>query len=294
MSSAHLSTSDPFSENRIQHYENFPVASWLCPPHLRPAIVAIYNFARTADDIADEGSATAQERLDDLATFRADLFAAQNDHTGVKGISNRWESVFVPLQSAIAKFNLPASLLNDLLSAFEQDICKTRDHEGYANEAELLDYCSRSANPVGRLLLHLYGIHEADALRMSDHICTALQLINFWQDLSQDIPRGRFYLPLEPCAEFGVSKTDLLNLKQTPNATNLIASQAMNTLSTMQKGIQLAHILPGRAGWELRFVIQGGLRILDKIKGLNYAMLENRPKLNKFDFVVIAWRALWM
>ena len=294
MSSAHLPTPDPSSEYRIQHYENFPVASWLCPPHLRPAIVAIYNFARTADDIADEGSANAQERLDDLATFRADLFAAQNGHTGVKAISNRWESVFVPLQSAIAKFNLPASLLNDLLSAFEQDIRKTRDHEGYANEAELLDYCSRSDNPVGRLLLHLYGIHDADALRMSDHICTALQLINFWQDLSQDIPRGRFYLPLESCAEFGVSKTDLLNLKQTQNTTNLIASQAMNTLATMHKGIQLVHILPGRAGWELRFVIQGGLRILDKIKDLNYAMLENRPKLNKLDYVVIAWRALWM
>ncbi|MBK7027340.1 MAG: squalene synthase HpnC [Polaromonas sp.] len=294
MSSAHLSTSDPLSENRIQHYENFPVASWLCPPHLRPAIVAIYNFARTADDIADEGSATAQERLDDLATYRADLYAAQLADTNVKTLSNQWESVFVPLQSAIAQFNLPVPLLNNLLSAFEQDIRKTRDHEGYVNEAELLDYCSRSANPVGRLLLHLYGIHDADALRMSDHICTALQLINFWQDLSQDIPRGRFYLPLESCAEFGVSKTDLLNLKQTPNATNLIASQAMNTLTTMQKGMQLVHILPGRAGWELRFVIQGGLRILDKIKGLNYAMLENRPKLNKFDFVVIAWRALWM
>ena len=294
MSSAHLPTPDPSSEYRIQHYENFPVASWLCPPHLRPAIVAIYNFARTADDIADEGSANAQERLDDLATFRADLFAAQNGHTGVKAISNRWESVFVPLQSAIAKFNLPASLLNDLLSAFEQDIRNTRDKDGYANEAELLDYCSRSANPVGRLLLHLYGIHDADALHMSDHICTALQLINFWQDLSQDIPRGRFYLPLESCAEFGVSKTDLLNLKQTQNTTNLIASQAMNTLATMQKGMQLVHILPGRAGWELRFVIQGGLRILDKIKMLNFAMLENRPKLNKLDFVVIAWRALWM
>ncbi|MBK7501479.1 MAG: squalene synthase HpnC [Polaromonas sp.] len=292
MSSAHLSTSDPLSENRIQHYENFPVASWLCPPHLRPAIVAIYNFARTADDIADEGSATAQERLDDLATYRADLYAAQLADTNVKTLSNQWESVFVPLQSAIAQFNLPVPLLNNLLSAFEQDIRKTRDHEGYVNEAE--DYCSRSANPVGRLLLHLYGIHDADALRMSDHICTALQLINFWQDLSQDIPRGRFYLPLESCAEFGVSKTDLLNLKQTPNTTNLIASQAMNTLATIQKGMQLVHILPGRAGWELRFVIQGGLRILDKIKGLNYAMLENRPKLNKFDFVVIAWRALWM
>jgi hydroxysqualene synthase len=140
----------------------------------------------------------------------------------------------------------------------------------------------------------LYNIHDTDALRMSDHICTALQLINFWQDLSQDIPRGRFYLPLESCEAFGVRKEDLIHLNQTQNATNLIASQAMNTLTIMQKGMQLVHIIPGRAGWELRFVIQGGIRILDKIKELNYAMLENRPKLNKLDFVVIAWRALWM
>lgn len=294
MPSAHITTADPSPENRIQHYENFPVASWLCPPRLRPAIVAIYNFARTADDIADEGNASAQERLDDLAAYRTALFAAQRGLTDTNEIANRWKSVFVPLQSAIAQFNLPIPLLNNLLTAFEQDICKTRDHEGYANEAELLDYCSRSANPIGRLLLHLYGIHDADALRMSDHICTALQLINFWQDLSQDIPRGRFYLPLESCAEFGVRKTDLIHLNQTQNATNLIASQAINTLATMQKGIQLVHTIPGRAGWEMRFVIQGGIRILDKIKDLNYAMLENRPKLNKWDFVVIAWRALWM
>jgi len=289
-----MNTKNGYAKNLIQHYENFPVASFLCPPHLRPAVVAIYNFARTADDIADEGSAPAQERLADIEAFRADLFAAQNSSTNSMTLSNRWQSVFVPLQAAIEQFKLPVTLLNDLLSAFEQDIRNTDNKEGYTNEAELLNYCQRSANPIGRLLLHLYGIHDAEALRMSDHICTALQLTNFWQDLSQDIPRGRFYLPLDACTEFGVSKTDLINLKQTQNATNLIAAQAMKTLATMQKGMKLVHIIPGRAGWELRFVIQGGIRILDKIQKLNFAMLENRPKLNKLDFVVIAWRALWM
>ncbi len=278
------------STDNIQHYENFPVASWLCPPHLRPAIVAIYRFARTADDIADEGLASPQQRLNDLAAYRIDLFAAYQG----EAVSNRWTSVFTPLRTTISHFNLPVYLLNDLLSAFEQDILKTSQAQGYATDAELLDYCTRSANPIGRLLLHLYNIDNENALTMSDHICTALQLINFWQDLSQDIPRARFYLTEDSCAQYGVSKADLVSLKQTRNARNLIASKVINTLITMQKGMNLVHTIPGRAGWELRFVVQGGLRILDKIKALDYAMLENRPKLTRLDYVLIAWKALWM
>ena len=160
----------------VTHYENFPVASWLCPAHLRPAIAAIYAFARTADDIADEGSASADERLRDLAAFRADLQAAGR---GVPP-SARWPRVFYPLGDAIDRFRLPVPLLDDLLRAFEQDVAKTRDGAGYASRAELIDYCGRSANPVGRLLLHLYGVHDAQALARSDAICSALQLINFW------------------------------------------------------------------------------------------------------------------
>jgi hydroxysqualene synthase len=280
----------PQSAQEITHYENFPVASWLCPPHLRPAIAAIYWFARTADDLADEGDVTTQQRLDDLAAFRFDLMAAS------KGpfISTRWSHVFTPLAAAITKFALPIKHLDDLLSAFEQDIRKTRDGQGYVNDAELHDYCARSANPVGRLLLHLYGITDDSALSYSDNICTALQLINFWQDISQDIPRGRFYLPEDACTQFKVSRADLISLKQTKNTTDLIASKAINTLAMMQKGSKLVHLIPGRAGWELRFVVQGGLRILDKIKALDYAMLEKRPKLTKLDYVVIGWRALWM
>jgi squalene synthase HpnC len=278
------------SAQEITHYENFPVASWLCPPHLRPAIAAIYWFARTADDLADEGDITPQQRLDDLTAFRNDLLAA------VKGesASTRWPQVFTPLAAAITKFSLPINLLDDLLSAFEQDIRKTRDGQGYATEAELHDYCARSANPVGRLLLHLYGITDETALGYSDNICTALQLINFWQDISQDIPRGRFYLSEDACTQFNVSRADLLSLKQTKNTTDLIAAQTVNTMAMMQKGSKLVHLIPGRAGWELRFVVQGGLRILDKIKALDYAMLVKRPKLTRLDYVVIAWRALWM
>ncbi len=282
--------SAPQSAQEITHYENFPVASWLCPPHLRTAITAIYWFARTADDLADEGDATPQQRLDDLAAFRSDLLlAAKTEST-----SSRWPHIFKPLASAITKFSIPINHLEDLLSAFEQDIRKTRDGAGYATEAELHDYCTRSANPVGRLLLHLYGIADDAALRYSDHICTALQLINFWQDLSQDIPRGRFYLPEDACAAYKVTKADLTALRQTENTTKLIAAQAVNTLVMMKKGSKLVHLIPGRAGWELRFVVQGGLRILDKIKALDYAMLVKRPKLTKLDYVVIGWRALWM
>ncbi|MDO8455469.1 MAG: squalene synthase HpnC [Burkholderiaceae bacterium] len=276
--------------NVRSHYENFPVASWLCPPYLRPAVAAIYWFARTADDIADEGSAGAQQRLDDLAAYRADLLATTQNHAG----SGRWPQVFEPLAPVLTQFKLPTGLLTDLISAFEQDIGKTRDASSYANQSELLDYCRRSANPVGRLLLHLYGITDAASLQLSDQICTALQLINFWQDLSQDIPRGRFYLPTEDCARHGVSQDDLTTLKQTSNATNLIAYQAAIASATMLNGSPLVHCIPGRAGWELRLVVQGGLRILDKIKALDWATLQHRPKLTKWDAPIILWRALWM
>ncbi|MFL6663494.1 MAG: squalene/phytoene synthase family protein, partial [Rhizobacter sp.] len=159
----------------VEHYENFPVASWLCPPALRPAVTAIYGFARTADDLADEGDATPAQRLADLATYRRDLDAAA---TGAPP-SARWTAVFSPLAGAIARHGLPVPLLHDLLDAFSQDVVQAR----YADRAELLDYCRRSANPVGRLLLHLYGIDDPRALHESDAICTALQLANFWQDL---------------------------------------------------------------------------------------------------------------
>ena len=270
----------------VSHYENFPVASVLCPPRLRPAIVAIYAFARTADDMADEGDAPAQARLDDLAAYRADLVAV----AGGQAPSARWPDVFEPLGQAIANFALPVGLLADLLDAFEQDVVKQR----YANNAELMDYCRRSANPVGRLLLHLYGVSDAQALAQSDQICTALQLINFWQDLGQDIARGRIYLPADTWASHGVDEAQLLALRHNPNTMNLIAAHAHRARAMMLKGSQLIRKLPGRGGWELRLVVQGGLRILDKIEALDFDTLRRRPKLGAWDVAVMGWRALWM
>ena len=282
----------------ITHYENFPVASWLCPAHLRTPITALYHFARTADDIADEGQANAQQRLDELQAYRNDLdaiCAAANSATATaNSVSTRWPQVFVPLQVALQTHHLPHQLLHDLLDAFVQDTRKSAAAEGYATHAELLDYCRRSANPVGRLLLHLYGVTDALALERSDAICSALQLINFWQDLSVDIPRGRYYLPRAECERFGVPQADILALRQTSSATQLIASCAQSARASMDFGSSLVHQIPGRAGWELRLVVQGGLRILDRIEALDYATLNQRPTLRWWDFPVMLWRALWM
>ncbi len=280
----------------ITHYENFPVASWLCPPALRAPIAAIYHFARTADDIADEGNANPAERLQQLHDYRTDL--ERTTHAAQAGLpaptSGCWPQVFGPLHAALRSHALPVPLLHDLLDAFAQDVRKTAAAEGYVDQAELLDYCHCSANPVGRLLLHLYGVTDAVALQRSDAICTALQLINFWQDLSVDIPRGRYYLAAADCLRFGVQWADILAQRQTESATTLIAAYATSARATMQFGSQLAHQVPGRAGWELRLVVQGGLRILDKIAALDYATLTQRPSLRWWDVPVMLWRAVWM
>ena len=277
----------PVSAPPVTHYENFPVASWLCPHRLRPAIAAIYAFARTADDMADEGEASAEQRLADLAAFRADLRAASQGQP----CSQRWPQVFGPLADVILRFELPVPLLDDLLRAFEQDVAKTRDGAGYADRGELLDYCTRSANPVGRLLLHLYGVREPQALEQSDAICSALQLINFWQDLGVDIPRGRYYLPRDRCAALGVDPQSVL---QTPKSSALIAENVQFARALMQKGAPLVKRVPGRAGWELRLVVQGGLRILDKIAAMQYRTLAARVRLRAWDLPIMLWRALWM
>mgnify|MGYP002148241903 CR=1 FL=1 len=274
----------------VTHYENFPVASLLCPPHLRQPIAAIYGFARTADDIADEGDALPAARLADLAAYLADLRAIAQGQAP----SPRWASVFLPLQSVLRSHQLPVPLLEDLLSAFAQDVEKTRDGEGYAHRDELLDYCRRSANPVGRLLLHLYGVADAEALAQSDAICSALQLINFWQDLSVDIPRGRHYLTDADCAAHGVDRALLATLQPTPATTHLLADNARWARTLMEQGAPLVHRLPGRAGWELRLVVQGGLRILAKIDALRGANLHTRPRLHGHDWCVMLWRAVWM
>jgi squalene synthase HpnC len=271
----------------IEHYENFPVASWLCPPPLRPAIAAIYHFARQADDLADEGDATPQQRRDDLQAYRDDLRRIEAGAVP----SPRWAGpVFVPLAAALRQHCLPVALLHDLLDAFEQDLRQSR----YTDRAELLDYCRRSANPVGRLLLHLYGIADATALRRADAICSALQLINFWQDFSRDLPAGRVYAPATELARHGLQAADLLAGRDGASARALIADLCGWAEALMHEGAPLVHQIPGRAGWELRLVVQGGLRILEKIKAMHYASLLQRPALTALDAPLLLWRALVM
>ena len=269
-----------------KHYENFPVASWLSPPALRPAVMAIYRFARTADDLADEGDATAAERLADLAAFRSDLDSV----VAARQPSSRWPQVFVPLAATMAEHALPPELLAALLDAFRQDVVKSR----YADRAELLDYCRRSAEPVGRLLLHLYGIAEPQALQQSDAICTALQLANFWQDLGVDTRRGRLYAPEADCRRHGVEPAELLAGHDGPQVHALVGELVGWARELMHSGAGLVHAVPGRAGLELRLVVQGGLRILEKIDRLGGATLAKRPVVGAADAPVLAWRALTM
>lgn len=270
----------------IDHYENFPVASLLCPPALRPAVSAIYWFARTADDIADEGDAPPFERAALLQAYRRELRAIAD---GVAP-SPRWAQVFIPLKRTLEQHRLPFHLLEDLISAFEQDVHQHR----YTDRAELMDYCKRSANPVGRLLLHLYGLNDACALEHSDAICSALQLINFWQDLSIDTRRGRTYIPLVDATRHGVSTTAMLDQEDSPGMRALVADMVEWARLLMRQGSPLVHALPGRAGWELRLVVQGGLRILEKIERLRYDTLHIRPRLRGYDGPLILWRALRM
>ena len=278
------------NRSSTQHYENFPVASWLCPAHLRAPIAAIYSFARTADDIADEGDASAAQRLADLSEFRENLrLVGQQQQPG-----KRWPQVFEPLSQAIAAYRLPVQLLDDLLDAFEQDVVKTEDQTTYATAEDLRAYCRRSANPVGRLLLHLYGIDDATSLAQSDCICTALQLINFWQDLGVDLPRGRHYITDQDCQKLGVRRQDLTLPTQTASTTQLIAQLVEESRQLMHCGLPLVKKIPGRAGWELRLVVQGGLRILEKIELIDYQTLHHRPKIGKADIALMAWRTLWM
>ena len=284
----------PATPAAIDHYENFPVASWLCPPRLRAPIAAIYHFARTADDIADEGDAPPGERLAQLAAYRRDLHAVADGQVP----SAHWVRIFEPLAAQMRAHALPVQPMDDLLSAFAQDVAKTRDGAAYADYPELLDYCRRSANPVGRLLLHLYGVQGEQALRESDAICTALQLINFWQDLSVDIPRGRYYLPLAECAAHGIAirqpARDFAALRPDEKTTKLIAATASHARATMRNGLKLVHRVPGRAGWELRAVAQGGLCTLGKVAALGGQALRQRPRLGKADAPLIGWRMLWM
>jgi squalene synthase HpnC len=267
----------------VDHYENFPVASILLPRRLVPAVEAIYAFARGADDVADEGDALPAERLAQLAEYEAAL-----DEIAAGRIPAR--PMFARLATVVAQYRLDLQLLRDLLSAFRQDVVTTR----YPDYPALLDYCRRSADPVGRLMLALYGVGGAQNLREADAICTSLQLINFWQDVGIDIGKGRIYLPLADLARFGVGESDIVAQADTPAWRALMAFEVDRARALMLSGAPLATRLPGRIGWELRLVVQGGLRILECIEAAHYDVFRRRPQLGKRDYLRMGWRALRM
>jgi squalene synthase HpnC len=265
----------------VNHYENFPVASLLLPAHLRPAVTAIYAFARSADDIADEGDATPPQRLAALAAYAAqiDLIEQGQPCNG---------PIFPRLQQVITQYQLPLQPFRDLLSAFSQDVVTTR----YARYDDLLHYCRRSANPVGTLMLHLYGQASETNLRDSDAICSALQLINFWQDVAIDWQKERIYLPLEDMERFEVSQHDIQGGRVERRWQQLMQFEVDRARALMLSGAPLARRLPGRIGWELRLVVQGGLRILERIEAVGGDVFTQRPRLGKQDWLLIGWRGL--
>ena len=270
------------------HYENFPVASWLCPPALRGPIAAVYWYARTADDIADEGDASAGERLQDLALYRDDLLRSVDG----QGHSGRWPAVFDPLSRMVSLHGLPVQLLLDLLDAFRQDVAFTAQDLRYQTDQELLAYCKLSANPIGRLLLHLYRINDTTALDQSDAVCTALQVINFWQDLGRDIAHRRWYPSVQAMHQHGLTEAALREGSNVRAAQRMVASYAHSARELMLRGAPLARRIPGRSGWELRLVILGGLRVLEKMRAMDYATWRSRPRLGRADAPLLLWRAL--
>ena len=267
----------------VNHYENFPVASFLVPRRLRRPIETIYRFARSADDIADEGDASPEQRLAGLAACQAEL-----DRIAA-GTSPR-TPLFVALAGEIRQHALPIQLFRDLLDAFAQDVVKKR----YADYPELLDYCRRSANPVGRLVLHLFGRTEPEHLEQSDCICTALQLINFWQDVAVDWQKDRVYIPQTDFPHFRVGEADIAAGRWSANWAALMDFEIDRAQALMRRGAPLVHALPGRLGWETRLTVQGGLRILKSIRQVRGNVFQRRPKLGKWDWAVLAARSFRM
>ena len=265
----------------VGHYENFPVASLLLPRRLRPPVEIIYRFARSADDIADEGSAADDVRLSRLSVYRREL-------ARIAAGESPDAPLFRDVARIVREYGLPLELFHDLIDAFAQDVTQKR----YANFAELLDYCRRSANPVGRLLLHLFKRTSETDLAASDAVCTALQLINFWQDVELDFAKGRIYLPQDEMARHGVSERHIAEARCDAAWRALLAFQVNRSREMILRGQPLARSLPGRIGLEIRATIQGGLRILEKIERVDFDVFRRRPVLGAFDWPLLLARAV--
>jgi squalene synthase HpnC len=264
----------------VSHYENFPVASWVGPPALRAAISAIYCFARGADDIADEGDDPPAVRLAGL-----DRYARMLDRIEMASDARVEQpgQPFEALAAAIRRHALPIAPFRELLSAFRQDVTKPR----YADIDELFDYCRRSANPIGRLLLHLYGVFAEVELGRADAICTGLQLANFWQDIALDWAKGRVYLPADDMARFGVSERQIADGIADERWRRLMAFEVARTRDLLRSGLPLAGALPLGARLELKMVVAGGLRILRAIDLAQGDVFRRRPVLRRRDWAMM-------
>lgn len=264
----------------VNHYENFPVASILLPKRLRYPVSVIYRFARTADDFADEGDLNNETRLELLNDYRLELDLIDIGQTPKTPL-------FVELAAVIREYKLPVQLFRDLLNAFSQDVVKKR----YEDFGELMEYCRRSANPVGRLMLHLFGETEPRKMAMSDGICSSLQLINFWQDVAIDWQKGRIYIPQEDLTRFGITEDQISRGYAGGAWPALMQFEIERTRRILQGGAKLGLELPGRFGLEIRTVIMGGAIILRKLYN-NPDVFRHRPVLNKWDWILMVYRAV--
>lgn len=265
----------------VNHYENFPVASVLLPRRLRRPVRIIYRFARAADDFADEGELPAEERLRLLDGFRQQLAQIERGEPSQ-------DPLFADLAEIIHQYQLPVQLFYDLLSAFSQDVSKTR----YAHFGEVMDYCRRSANPVGRLLLHLYGETDERNLAYSDAICSSLQIINFLQDVAIDYRKDRIYLPQDEMDKFRIREQHIAAGDTGGMWVPFIMPQIERARKLLQAGAPLGKKLPGRLGLEMRLIIAGGETILRKLYESKGDMYNQRPVLGPSDWLKMLWKAL--
>lgn len=278
-----------------EHYENFPVASRLLPPAMRPHVAAIYAFARVADDFADEPGREPGERLRLLNAWERRLDDAGRGSAGdalppePPGIDTDGAAqVFTALHDTIRRCDLPVQLLRDLLSAFRQDVTVTR----YADWDGVLDYCRRSAHPVGRLVLRIAGYRDSRLDAASDALCTALQLTNFWQDFARDWRHGRLYVPADELARHGADARDLDAGRMTPAWRQALAASAARTRALFEAGRPVCDGVRGRLRWELRLTWLGGSRILEKLETDGFDVFRHRPTLGAADAPLLVWRTL--
>ena len=252
----------------------------MVPKSKRKYVAVVYQFARTADDFADEGTDSKEERSKKLKDY------LQKFEDCLEG--NYADNFWFALHNTInANFLNPDNFRN-LIDAFLQDVNKSR----YQNFEEVLDYCKRSADPVGRLILELHGIHDEKLNEFSDKICTALQLTNFWQDVSVDLKKDRIYLPQEDCGKFGVTEEDLFNKNNSEKVRELISYQVKRTAELFKEGGILVDYLPGKLKYQIKWTVLGGEKILSEIRKINYDVLTTRPKLSKFNYFHLLIKAL--